>query len=182
VTEHWRSTETIAWTERDGAGRAPWAPGPAAWMASGAALTAVLGVLLFSDTLCPEHRAWVQVLGLISIVAAGTSLVGIIRGSSWAPMGTVAAACGGVGIGLIDAVHAPGRGWLVAGLFALAAAGAAVLAARQLALARWERRVVRPLLDGERHRRGATPVAPARAASHAEPEADDPVADPARIG
>jgi hypothetical protein len=146
MTEHWRSTDTIAWTERDGAGKAPWAPGPAAWLATGTALTAVLGVILFSDTLCPEHRAWVQVLGAISIVAAGASLAGIARRSSWAPVGTIAAACGGVGIGLLDAVHAPGRGWLVALLFAGVAVGAAVLASRQLALTRWERTVVDPLL------------------------------------
>jgi hypothetical protein len=184
MTDHWRNTDRIAWTERDGAGRAPWSPGPAAWLATGTALTAVLGVILFSDTLCPEHRAWVQVMGVVSILAAGTSLAGIVRHSTWAPIGTIAAACGGVAIGLIDAVHAPGRGWLIAVLFAGVAVGAALLAGRQLALARWERTVVAPLL--------AAPPSPAGPDEHraspapepaAAPEpASSPVADPSHAG
>ena len=173
VTEHFRSTETIAWTERDGAGRAPWAPGTAVWASVGVALSSVLGVILFSDTLCPEHRAWVQVLGGISIVLAGASIVGIARHSSWAPIATIAAACGGVGIGLIDAVHAPGRGWLVAALFAVVACGAAVLASRQLALQRWERRAVRPLLASAPGTAATAAVAPV-AELEAESAADEP--------
>ena len=169
MTEHWRPTDTIAWTERDGAGRAPWAPGGSVWLATAAALTAVLGVIFFSDTLCPEHRAWVQVLGAGSILAAGASVAGIARHSSWAPIGTIAAACGGVAIGLLDAAHAPGRGWLIAVLFAAVATGAAVLAGRQLALTRWERAVVAPLLD-------APPAhTPVDATAPAEPTPAQPV-------
>ena len=173
MTQHFRSTETIAWTERDGAGRAPWAPGTAVWASVGIALSSVLGVILFSDTLCPEHRAWVQTLGVVSILLAGASLVGIARHSSWAPVTTIAAACGGVGIGLIDAVHAPGRGWLVAGLFALVAFGAAILASRQLALQQWERRAVRPLLAPATPDAAVAPVA--EVATEAAAEAPSPI-------
>jgi hypothetical protein len=172
MTQHWRDTDTIGWTERDGAGRAPWAPGSAVWLATAAGLLAVLGVVFFTDVLCPEHRAWVQVLGAGALLAAGLSIAGVLRHSRWAPVGTMVAAALGVAIGLIDAIHAPGRGWLLAALFALAGAGAAVLAGRQLALARWERTVVTPLVEA------APQAAPVEAPRQPATEASQPVAEP----
>lgn len=166
MTGIWRTTETTAWADRDGAGRPPWAPGPATWTVLGTAIAAVLGVVTFTDTLCPEHRAWVQGLGTAAILGSVAALVGVWRGSRWAPTVATLAAAAGVGIGLLDAVHAPGRGAVIAVGFALVAAAAGLLSVRQVALARWEARTVRPLV---------TPLPPVAPVAEAPAAAEAPV-------
>ena len=77
----WKSGDLLAYTERDGPGRPP-AASPT-WMF--ATLLGVVGVtfagVLASDTLCPEHRVWVQALALVGFVAIGASVVSLVRGT-----------------------------------------------------------------------------------------------------
>jgi len=101
--------------------------------------------IMSSDTLCPEHRAWVLLLGGASLIAAGVAIVGLIDGWAGAPLLALASALGGVGIGLIDAVHNPSRGRLIALGFGVAFAMACGLVWRQARQRRWDRSVARAL-------------------------------------
>ena len=134
----WQAVEVLAFTERDGPGRPP--GGSSLW--SSGALAVVLGVtfvgLLTSDTLCPDHRLWVQALAGAAFVAQGGALVALCRGWAVAPLLTLAASSAGVSIGLLDAVHDPSRGRLVAAGFAVAALLSAVAGWRQHRLGRWD--------------------------------------------
>lgn len=137
----WKRGPLLAYTEREGPGRPPTAS--PTWMVG--TLIGVVGVtfagLLSSDTLCPDHRAWVQVLATIGFVAILGSLVGLVRGWAAAPVLTLLASSLGVSIGLIDAVHSATRGRLVALGFGVAAAVAAIATIRTIRLQRWDRSV-----------------------------------------
>jgi hypothetical protein len=137
----WRSGEVLAWTEGDGPGRAPSAGSRRLWLGLAAALAAVFIGMMTGDTLCPEHRAWVITFGTIGLACIVGAIVGLVRGSGSAPILTLAATTCGIGIGLFDAAHAPGRGWAVAAAFTALTLGAAWLASRQLMLFAWEQRV-----------------------------------------
>jgi hypothetical protein len=137
----WRSGEVLAWTEGDGPGQPPSAGSRRVWLAIAGALTAVFVGMLTGDTLCPEHRAWVMTFGTIGLVSIVGAIVGLVRGWGMAPVLTLVATVSGMGIGLFDAAHAPGRGWAIAATFTLLTLGAAWLASRQLMLFAWERRV-----------------------------------------
>ena len=126
----WRSDEVLAWTEREGPGRGPSQGGRRLWFLLAGAMALVFLGIMSSDTLCPEHRAWVLLLGGASLIAAGVAIVGLIDGWAGAPLLALASALGGVGIGLIDAVHDPSRGRLIALGFGLAFAMACGLVAR----------------------------------------------------
>jgi hypothetical protein len=138
----WNPGEQLAWTEHDGPGRPPSSANRALWLVLAAVLAIVFTGMVFTDVLCPEHRAWVQALGGIALFGTATSVVALVRGWASAPLITLASAANGVAIGLIDAAHDPARGRLVALAFGLAVAGALALYTRQLLLARWERRVL----------------------------------------
>lgn len=133
----WTSTEVLAFTENDGPGRPP--AGPPAWMTG--SLAGVLGVsftgLLAADTLCPDHRTWVQSLGLVALMSIGAAVVSLLRGWAAAPILTVLAGVAGVGIGVLDAAHDPARGRLIALLFTGATLLALWLAARTRRAAAW---------------------------------------------
>ena len=77
--------------------------------------------MLWNDTLCPEHRSWVMALGTVGIIGTGVAIVGLVQSWALAPLLAVAVALDGVAIGLIDALHDPTRGRLIALVFALAA-------------------------------------------------------------
>lgn len=160
----WRSTQVFAWTEGDGPGRAPRPPATWMWTTTAATLGVVFSVIFVTDTLCPEHRAWVQNLATLALVGVVVSIVGLVRGWAVAPLLTVASAGLGAVIGLIDAVHAPVRGGAIAVGFGLAVLFGAWLALRQLPLAAWDRAV----------RRQVTPddLAPPRADHLAVPAAE----------
>jgi hypothetical protein len=95
-----------------------------------------------SDTLCAEHRLWAQSLALFGLLGGVTAVVGLVRGSAFAPLLTVATALAGVGIGILDAAHAPVRGGLVALAFTGVGAFACWLASHDVGLRRWERMVL----------------------------------------
>ncbi len=135
----WESSEVLAWTEREGPPRPP--TGPTRLLTG--ALTVVLGAvfvgILSTDTLCPEHRAWVQALGTVAITGVGVALFGLLRGWASAVWITLVSALAGVAIGVLDAAHDPSRGRLIAVAFSVASVLAVVAAARTLALHRYDR-------------------------------------------
>jgi hypothetical protein len=134
----WKTSEPLAWTDHDGPGRGPSAGGRGLWFAVAAVLAAVFSGLLFWDVLCPEHRAWVQALGVVAMFGTATSVVALVRGWAGAPVLTLVSAGAGVAIGVIDAVHDPARGWFVAVAFAISVMGGLSMYVRQRRLARWE--------------------------------------------
>jgi hypothetical protein len=144
TTPHWRESEVLAWTEHEGPGRGP-SRGRTVWFWLAGGLAAVFAGIMSSDTLCPEHRTWVLLLGGAAIIAAGAAIVGLVSGWAGAPLLALASALAGVGIGLIDMVHSATRGRTIAIAFALVFVGAAVLVGRQYRQHRWDQDVARSL-------------------------------------
>jgi len=157
----WRSTEVLAWTEREGPGRPP--AGPSRLLSAGmaGALGVVFAGMLATDALCPEHRALVQAMGGLALIGSVVAMVGLLRQSPSAPLVAMLTAVAGVGIGVIDAVHDPARGTFIALGFGLVVLGACALAWRQLRLARWERSTLAAL--------GGSGTAPAPAGARRAP-------------
>lgn len=137
----WRSGQVLAWTEREGPQPPPKGPGRLVPGVLAGSLGVVFLGMLGTDALCPEHRTLVQAFGTFALVGIVTSIIGLVRGWSLASFTTLASALAGVAIGVIDAAHDPSRGRLLALAFGAVAAGAAVLAARQVAMIRWDRAV-----------------------------------------
>jgi hypothetical protein len=141
----WRSTERLAWTEREGPGRPPGGVRPWYLASLATIMGSVLGVILFADTLCPEHRAWVQVLGSVGIAVSIAAFVALMRNSASGPVLTLAGAVAGIGIGALDALHAPLRGGIVLGAFSLLAIMTAWPLFVEARAAAWTHRVTREL-------------------------------------
>ena len=141
----WRSTERLAWTEREGPGRPPGGVRPWYLASLATILGSTLGVILFSDTLCPEHRAWVQLLGTVGIAVSAAAFVALLRNSASGPVLTLAGAVAGIGIGALDALHAPLRGSILLGAFSLLAIMTAWPLFVEARAAAWHRRVARDL-------------------------------------
>lgn len=139
----WRSTQVLAWTDSEGPGRPASGAGAGLWGATAATLGIVFSVMMFTDALCPEHRAWVQTLAGLALLGVVTSIVGLLRGWPSAPLITAASAALGVGIGFIDAVHSPVRGGFIVAAFVVALALSGWLALRQVPMLRWDRRLRR---------------------------------------
>jgi hypothetical protein len=141
----WRSTERLAWTEREGPGRPPGGVRPWYLASLATIMGSVLGVILFADTLCPEHRAWVQVLGSVGIAVSIAAFVALMRNSASGPVLTLAGAVAGIGIGALDALHSPLRGGIVLGAFSLLAIMTAWPLFVEARAAAWTHRVTREL-------------------------------------
>lgn len=168
----WRSGEVLAWSGHDGPGEPP--AGPSRWITGAVAgtLAVTLTGIVASDTLCPEHRAWVQGLASLAIVSAVVAVAQVLRRQPSAAVFAMIAASLGISIGLIDTVHSPSRGRLVALGFGLAAAASAAMAVRLVRLRAWDR----TLADAHRAPAHQEPVAPSAATgTHpvAEAVADD---------
>ncbi|CAA9251765.1 MAG: hypothetical protein AVDCRST_MAG76-2320 [uncultured Acidimicrobiales bacterium] len=163
----WRSGQVLAWTEREG----PQPPPPGPGRTAPAVLAGTLGVvflgMLGTDSLCPEHRVLVQAFATFALVGIVASIIGLVRGSALASFTTLVSALAGVAIGFLDAAHDPTRGRLLALGFGVVAAAAAVLAARQAALMRWDRAVEAELAPPPAADGGA-PSLPASVAPAAE--------------
>jgi hypothetical protein len=141
----WTSSEVLAFTERDGPGQPP--PAPRRWTAL--TLAGTLGVVftavMFTDTLCPEHRAWVNSLAVIALATSIVAIVGLLRDWAGATLLTTFAASLGVSMGLIDTLHSPTRGRFVALAFGVVTVIAALLSTHAIRLWRWDRRMHRTL-------------------------------------
>jgi hypothetical protein len=141
----WQSEQVIAWTDREGPGRPPAGSQQKLLGAVALVLGAAFVGMLSSDTLCPEHRAWVDALATTALVGVVVSIVALVRQWSVAPLLTLISGALGVAIGLIDAAHAPARGQLIAGAFGLVVLAVSVVSVRLARLAWWERKVLRDL-------------------------------------
>jgi hypothetical protein len=179
----WKSGEVLAWTEGDGPGRPPKGPGRTLPFALAGALSIIFIGIMSSDTLCPEHRAWVQAFGTVGFTGTVLAIIGLLRGWAAAPLLTLTAAATGVAIGFIDALHDPTRGRLVAAGFAVVCFGAVVLALRSMSLRLWDRSLRRSLRPAVTEPIEPTPSSVA--AGEAQPdgtiaadEADRPVLKP----
>jgi len=139
-------------------------------------LTVTLAGILASDALCPDHRAWVQTLASVAIVGAVVAIVQVVRGQASAALFALGASLVGIAIGVIDAVHDPGRGTLIAIGFAAAAAGSAAIALRMGSVTRWsdDLATAHVALAQAETEDGAEASAPIAAAK------PDPAATPAR--
>ena len=135
----------VAWTEHDGLGPPPRGPGRVAPLVLASTLAIILTAMMSYDTLCSEHRSWVVLLGVLGFMGTAAAIVGLVQARALAPLLTVFVSLMGVSIGLIDAVHDPARGQLIALGFGVAAGLGAVLTARSVPLALWDRRVRRRL-------------------------------------
>lgn len=166
----WRRTEVLAWTEGDGPGRPPQGPGRAMPVALAGTLAVVFAAIVSTDTLCPEHRAWVIGLATAAFTGSVVAIVGLLRGWAMAPFLTMGVAGAGVVCGLIDAAHSATRGRVVAAGFTVVCLGATVLALHSLALRRWDRTLAASL----------RPAEPAQTAAATETAADtQPVSEDA---
>lgn len=148
--QQWTSTEVLAWSRADGPDRP--SEGPSRWALGAVAATLAVTTtgILATDTLCPEHRLWVQTLATVAIVLSITSVVQILRAQASAGLFALGASVMGVAIGLIDAVHSPSRGRLIAAAFALAAMASAGIALRIRAMRRYDDRLAAAhRVDGE---------------------------------
>lgn len=141
----WHDDGIVAWTEGDGPGRPPGGPSP--WLTScvGVGLLTVFSAILVTDTLCPEHRAWVAGMATVAMAATVVAGVGMFRGwASAAPLSVLATSLG-VGIGILDSIHSASRGSAIAAAFGVLSVGALFLLWRQVALLRWDHEVRRSL-------------------------------------
>ena len=171
----WRSTQVLAWTDSEGPGRPPRSAGAGVWVAAAATLGVVFSVMMFTDALCPEHRAWVQTLAGVAMVGVVTSIVGLLRGWPSAPLVTAGSAAVGVGIGFIDAVHSPVRGSFIAAAFVLALVLSGWLALRQVPMLRWDRRLRRDTAPVVEEWPAGRPTVAAPAAAETAPAPEVPV-------
>ncbi|HEY3000579.1 MAG TPA: hypothetical protein VGJ43_18485 [Acidimicrobiales bacterium] len=160
----WQSNEVVAWTERDGVGRPPRGPGRVLPVALAATLGAVFVGMLSTDTLCPEHRTWVLVLGSLGIAGTAVAITGLVQRWAVAPLLTLVVALDGIAIGLIDSIHDANRGHLIALAFGISALLAVALTILSVPLSVWDRRVRRQFAPAPAPDEAvAAPVAPAPA-------------------
>jgi hypothetical protein len=114
-------------------------------MGISAAFLVIFTSMVFSDTLCPEHRAWVMGLASVGLTSTIVAAVGLWRSWAIAAPLSVLAAGSGVAIGLIDSIHSVSRGRSIALAFAVLLVAAVALTWRQVVLLRWDRSVRRSL-------------------------------------
>ena len=126
----WRRGEVVAWAEQDGVGPPPRGQGRVAPLVLASTLAIVLTGMMSYDTLCAEHRSWVVLLGSFGFMGTAAAIVGLVQARALAPLLTVFVSLTGVSIGLIDAVHDPTRGRLIAVGFGVTAVLGALLTAR----------------------------------------------------
>lgn len=137
----WKQAEVLAWSSHDGPGEAPKAPGRWLLGGVGGALSVTFVGIMGSDTLCPDHRAWVQILASVALVTSVVAVAQVLRNQASAGVLALLAACLGMAIGLLDAVHSPTRGSLILLGFAIAAVGSAIVSFRLLRLGAWDHRL-----------------------------------------
>jgi hypothetical protein len=107
-------------------------------------LAAGVGMLV-TDTLCPEHRALVMVLGVVVLAGSFACGVALLMNRPFAPVLALIPALAGVTIGFVDALHDLTRGRVISLAFGVAAVGAAVLSFQAMRTAVWARRIARDM-------------------------------------
>lgn len=148
---NWDPGDTVAWTKRDGYPTPP--AGARPWLLGGIAVV-MIGVwigMISTDTLCPEHRFWVQVMATVALVGSVAAVYGLLTRCWWALPITMGVAVIGVAIGLLDAVHDPTRGALIAIAFALVGLLIAVSAVPSIRSVLFASRAQREMTVGPEH-------------------------------
>jgi hypothetical protein len=140
-------------------------------------LGVVFTAIFFTDTLCPEHRAWVQALAAVALTGTVVAAVGLVKQWAIAPILALMVTLCGTAIGVLDAVHSASRGRAIAAAFSLLAFGAMVVVFRQMTLMRWDRVVRRSLTADTDTATTTEPATTAEADSQPQPETA-PVEDP----
>lgn len=135
----WQSREVLAWTRHDGPGSPPPAPPRLLALILAGGLAVVFGGLMMVDTLCPDHRAWVEGVATGCLLATVCAIVALWRSHPAAGSLTLLSTLGGVAIGVIDMAHDPTRGRAIALLFVALMVGALALGALDARLRWWER-------------------------------------------
>jgi hypothetical protein len=120
----------VARAEQDGVGRPARGQGRVAPLVLASTLAIGLTGMMAYDTLCAEHRSWIVLLGSFGFMGTAAAIVGLVQARALAPLLTVFVSLTGVCIGLIDAVHDPTRGRVIALGFGAAAALGALFTAR----------------------------------------------------
>ena len=131
----------MGWTGRDGVGSPPRGPGRVAPGLLAGTLAVVLTGMTSYDTLCAQHRSWIVMLSVVGVMGTVAAIVGLVQARALAPLFTVFVSLTGVSIGLIDTVHDPSRGRLIVLGFGATAVLGALLTARAVPQALWDRRV-----------------------------------------
>ncbi|HKY14573.1 MAG TPA: hypothetical protein VJM33_06575 [Microthrixaceae bacterium] len=128
-------------------------------------------VLLLGDSLCPEHRMWIQGLAGLAVVGAVASSIALIRRRATAAYWAVIPAVCGIAIGVIDARHDPGRGQLIVVVFTAITIVAVLIALRTASVSRWAREAEEQMIvsDAVPSTPTARPAAPASTARTAAP-------------
>ena len=138
-------------------------------------MLAVFIGMVSNDTLCPEHRAWVEVLGSFGLVTIVGAVIGLLRRWPLSALLALISAVIGIAIGIIDAIHAPARGNIIAASFAVLVVAAILLIVADARLLRWDRRVLAPL--GHATAEPATAVQPPTTAENAPAATHDDASD-----
>ncbi len=153
----WQQSERLAWVGHDTP--APPRVGRGIRLALAAVLGTAVAGMLATDTLRPDHRAWVLTLGTIGIGAAATAFVALLR-ASWISMPlTLGGAVAGISIGIIDMAHDPTRSTMIAVGFAAISAVALALVIADVRRSEWDRSL-RPMPQPTGSARTASPTAP----------------------
>ena len=139
--------------------------------AIGVGLVCIFSAILFTDTLCPEHRVWVQVLASAALVGTVVTGVGLLRGWATAPALSVLVTTCGMAIGVLDAAHAADRGVAITVAFGALWLGSVMLVYRAIRLFLWDRAMQRSLSAPVDHDHRAL-VSPASRTGTPAPPAD----------
>lgn len=141
------SAEVLAWTTNDGLTPPPRGVRPRILGASALAMTGIWVGMLSVDTLCPEHRMWVQALATGALFSSILAIAGLVKQRSWAALFALLSATCGISIGIIDAIHDPTRGALIAVAFTALAAVLVMTVVRQYQSASWARATAKELVE-----------------------------------
>lgn len=170
MSEQWRAGPVVAWTDSDGPGQVPPAPSRRVSGAATIALgVAIVGVLT-SNSVCPDHALWIDVVASLTMVVGITAIVATVKASAAAPLLALAAALGGITVATIGLAHEVTRSRVVLAAFGIAAIAGASSALATLRMRRWESRVL------------ADAVAPIDVAAAPPPRADADAAETLEAG
>lgn len=124
MTSQWGAGPVLAWTDRDGPGRAPAGPMSIQVTALGATGAAVGLAMWNAAMLCPVHQMWVHNVAFAALVMGIGAVVAMVRRRPVAGVLTLGSALAGLAVSLVGVIHLLTDGWMVS----LGLAGVAVLA------------------------------------------------------
>lgn len=145
MKERWSDAETLGWVRRDGVTPPPGGSSARLLTVVAVAMAGVWVGMIASDSLCPEHRMWVNALAWAALALSVGAVVGLVGQRAWAPLCGLTSALLGVAIGFIDMVHSTTRGAVVSLAFGVVAVAVVVAGYPRLRSALWSRRAAAEL-------------------------------------